>query len=191
MQINFGRFWLIFGRCLVARQRERVSFFLSAQSIHHVQVRDEFLCVQEQPSFFLYQISTRMPMFVKVFSLSGEAFEFNMSCRAKVIDLKDCLCDLNGAKCSDMAILKQRVVTSDDDLLLNLVEDWFVIGDMLSPPALKAATFELTLSFLIQSKNCAMCGAPASQKCGGCRKQRYCSLRCQHQHWPSHKPCCC
>jgi len=37
---------------------------------------------------------------------------------------------------------------------------------------------------------CAACGATGRLKKCSCRTVRYCSVACQHQHWPEHKEAC-
>jgi hypothetical protein len=40
-------------------------------------------------------------------------------------------------------------------------------------------------------KNCAQCSRPqAKNKCGNCKRVRYCSRQCQKKDWPSHKQDC-
>ena len=39
-------------------------------------------------------------------------------------------------------------------------------------------------------KACAMCGASYGKRCSGCYQVRYCSRRCQKDHWLEHKPAC-
>ncbi|KAI9056703.1 hypothetical protein FKP32DRAFT_1598891 [Trametes sanguinea] len=37
---------------------------------------------------------------------------------------------------------------------------------------------------------CAICGKPASQRCGQCQSASYCGADCQRVDWPAHKPTC-
>lgn len=37
---------------------------------------------------------------------------------------------------------------------------------------------------------CPVCGEPGKKKCAACKKQVYCSGKCQKEHWKEHKPLC-
>jgi ankyrin repeat protein len=46
-----------------------------------------------------------------------------------------------------------------------------------------------------KTRVCAACGKrsgtfAALRKCAGCQSVKYCSVACQHVHWPVHKPSC-
>ena len=150
-----------------------------------------YLCSRALVHCSYKEFSLHMPLFVSVLSLSGRVLRFKMSFGDMVIDLKQHLKERTGTNCGDQAILMHHDTChlNNDEFLVNLVE-WFVIGDVLSRPALKAMTFELTMYLVIQSKHCANCEVPATKKCGHCRATRYCSQFCQHQHWPVHKLHC-
>jgi hypothetical protein len=38
--------------------------------------------------------------------------------------------------------------------------------------------------------SCANCGAVASDRCGGCKVTKYCTVVCQKNNWPHHKVSC-
>jgi len=56
--------------------------------------------------------------------------------------------------------------------------------------ALRAINSEETRATRATSATCAACGATERLKKCSCRTVRYCSVACQHQHWPEHKDAC-
>jgi hypothetical protein len=50
----------------------------------------------------------------------------------------------------------------------------------LDPPAPKASAL----------RTCERCGKPASKRCGNCKAQWYCSVKCQRAAWKRHKTVC-
>ena len=43
---------------------------------------------------------------------------------------------------------------------------------------------------MIVNHVCSFCGAPASQKCAGCKSEWYCSRKHQKSMWKAHKKAC-
>ena len=131
-----------------------------------------------------------MTIVVNVRCTGSDRVVCRMRQHASVLDLKYVLQALVGRPRRDQTL----IVTGghnglgDNEWLLDLVGDWFVLGDIMDPMTSRCQ-LEVNLVLVLRARPCANCGEVAMKKCSRCHV-KYCSKECQWQHWPAHKTAC-